>query len=89
VTVINTHLPYNAIIGRPLLYHISAVVSTKYLTMKFPTIKGVAVVRGNQEASRKSANTSLKGKKALLVDHLQGSDLPHAWHSDHFKLYPS
>jgi hypothetical protein len=57
--------------------------------MKFPTIKGVAVVRGNQEASRKSANTSLKGKKALLVDHLQGSDLPHAWHSDHFKLYPS
>jgi hypothetical protein len=39
--------------------------------MKFPTVKGVAAVRGNQEASRKCANTSLKGKKALLVDHLQ------------------
>jgi hypothetical protein len=29
--VIDTYLPYNAIIGRPLLYQISVVVSTKYL----------------------------------------------------------
>jgi len=54
------------------------MVNTKYLTMKFPTVKGVVVVKRNQEASRKYANTFLKGKKALLVDHLQGSNLPHA-----------
>jgi len=45
--VIDTHLPYNAIPGRPLLHQISAVVSTKYLTLKFPTVKGVIVVKGN------------------------------------------
>jgi hypothetical protein len=54
------------------------MVSTKYLTMKFPTVKGVAAMKGNQEALRKYANTFLKGKKALLVDQLQGSNLPHA-----------
>jgi hypothetical protein len=67
--VIDTHLPYNTIIGRPLLYQISVVVSTKYLTMKFPTVKGVAAVKGNQEASREYANTCLKGKNSLLVNH--------------------
>jgi len=67
--VIDTYLPYNAIIRRPLLHHISAVVSTKYLTMKFLTVKMVVVVKGNQEASREYANTCLKGKKALLVDY--------------------
>ena len=67
--VIDTHLPYNAIIRRPLLHQISVVVSTKYLTMKFPTVKVVVVVKGNQEASRECANTCLKGKKALLVDY--------------------
>ena len=76
--VIITHLLCNAIIRRPLLHHISAMVSTKYLTMKFPTVKGVAAMKGNQEALRKYANTFLKGKKALLVDQLQGSNLPHA-----------
>jgi len=45
--VIDTHLLYNAIIGRPLLHQISAVANTKYVTMKFPIVKGVATVKGN------------------------------------------
>jgi hypothetical protein len=45
--VIDNHLPYNAIIGRLLLHQISAVANTKYVTMKFPTVKGVAMVKGN------------------------------------------
>jgi len=76
--VIITYLSCNAIIRRPLLHQISVMVNTKYLTMKFLTVKGVVVVKRNQEASRKYANTFLKGKKALLFDHLQGSNLPHA-----------
>jgi hypothetical protein len=69
--VIDTHLSYNAIIWRSLLHQISAVVRTKYLTLKFPTVKGVVVVKGNQEASREYANTCLKGKNALLINRLQ------------------
>ena len=46
--VIDTHLPYNTTIGRPLLHQLIVVVSTKYLTLKFPTNKGVAAVKGNQ-----------------------------------------
>jgi hypothetical protein len=68
----------------------SVAVSTKYLTMKFPIVKRVAAVKGNQEALRKCANTCQKGNKALLVDHLQdlqGSDLSHVRHSYHLKLY--
>jgi hypothetical protein len=37
--------------------------------MKFPTIKWIVAVKKNQEDSRECANTCLKGKKALLVDH--------------------
>lgn len=67
--VIDTHLPCNAIIRRPLPHQISAVVSTKYLTMTFLTIKVVVIVKGNQKASREYVNTCLKGKKALLVNY--------------------
>jgi len=66
--VIDTHLPYNAIIGRPLLHQLSVVVSIKYLALKFLTSKGITTVKGNQEVSRECANTCLKGKKALLID---------------------
>jgi hypothetical protein len=66
--VIITHLPYNAIIGRPLLHQLRAEVSTKYLTLKFPTSKGIAAVKRNQEISRECANTCLKGKKTMLID---------------------
>jgi len=43
--VIDTHLLYNSIIGRPLLHQLSAVVSTKYLALKFPTSEGITAVK--------------------------------------------
>ncbi|GKU97126.1 hypothetical protein SLEP1_g10306 [Rubroshorea leprosula] len=40
---------FNAVIGRPTLTEIRAVVSQSHLCMKFPTPTGIATLRGNQE----------------------------------------
>ena len=61
---------YNAILGRPTLVAMRAVTSIYHLCLKFPTPRGVGVVRGNQYEARmcyttsiKSAPTDLKGKR--------------------------
>jgi hypothetical protein len=43
--VIDTHLLYNSIIGRPLLHQLSAIVNIKYLALKFPTSEGISAVK--------------------------------------------
>jgi hypothetical protein len=65
--VIYMALAYNAILGRPLLHQINAIISTRYLALKFPTQKG-ATVSGDQTISRQFATTCLKGKKVLIPD---------------------
>ncbi|GAV85246.1 hypothetical protein CFOL_v3_28684, partial [Cephalotus follicularis] len=50
--VVDTPSPYNAIIGRPGLNLMEAIVSTRYLLMKFPTRFGVGEARGDQQAAR-------------------------------------
>ncbi|GKV11566.1 hypothetical protein SLEP1_g22814 [Rubroshorea leprosula] len=40
---------FNIVIGRPTLIEIRAVVSQSHLCMKFPTLMGIATLRGNQE----------------------------------------
>ncbi|KAL5543867.1 hypothetical protein UlMin_007651 [Ulmus minor] len=44
--------PYNAIIGRPTLNKIRAVTLTYHLLVKFPTIGGIGILRGDQTESR-------------------------------------
>ncbi|KAL5541827.1 hypothetical protein UlMin_009537 [Ulmus minor] len=44
--------PYNAIIGRPTLNKIRAVTSTYHLLVKFPTVWGIGILRGDQTESR-------------------------------------
>ncbi|GKV47270.1 hypothetical protein SLEP1_g54184 [Rubroshorea leprosula] len=57
---------FNAVIGRPTLTEIRAVVSQSHLCMKFPTPTGIATLRGNQEVARHCYITSVtqpqKGK---------------------------
>ncbi|KAL5573255.1 hypothetical protein UlMin_022852 [Ulmus minor] len=43
---------YNAIIGRPTLNKIRAVTSTYHLLVKFPTVGGIGILRGDQTESR-------------------------------------
>ncbi|KAL5552139.1 hypothetical protein UlMin_002315 [Ulmus minor] len=44
--------PCNAIIGRPTLNKIHAVTSTYHLLVKFPTVGGIGILRGDQTESR-------------------------------------
>ncbi|KAL5568714.1 hypothetical protein UlMin_025289 [Ulmus minor] len=64
--------PYNAIIGRPTLNKIRAVTSTYHLLVKFPTVGGIGILRGDQTESREiyeAANRSaqVQGIKNLII----------------------
>ncbi|KAL5560631.1 hypothetical protein UlMin_036842 [Ulmus minor] len=50
--LINCPSPYNAIIGCPTLNKIRAVTSTYHLLVKFPTLGGIGILRGDQTKSR-------------------------------------
>ncbi|GAV71618.1 hypothetical protein CFOL_v3_15108 [Cephalotus follicularis] len=67
--VVDTPSPYNAIIGRPGLNLLEAIVSTRHLLMKFPTRFGVGEVRGDQQVARQCYKTAIanKGKDKVLT----------------------
>ncbi|KAL5539242.1 hypothetical protein UlMin_045287 [Ulmus minor] len=50
--VVDCPSSYNAIIGRPTLNAIRAVTSTYHLLVKFPTVGGIGVLKGDQQESR-------------------------------------
>ncbi|GAV58111.1 hypothetical protein CFOL_v3_01645, partial [Cephalotus follicularis] len=66
--VVDTPSPYNAIIGRPGLNLMEAIVSTRHLLMKFPTRFGVGEARGDQQVARQCYKTAVmdKGKDKVL-----------------------
>ncbi|GAV68190.1 hypothetical protein CFOL_v3_11693, partial [Cephalotus follicularis] len=57
--VVDTPIPYNAIVGRPGLNLMEAIVSTRHLLMKFTTRFGVGEVRGDQQAARQCYKTAI------------------------------
>ena len=64
--VVKGRSSYNAIIGRPTLVAMKAVTSIYHLCLKFPTLGGVEVVRGNQYEARMCYTTSIKLAPAEL-----------------------
>ncbi|KAK3019643.1 hypothetical protein RJ639_005005 [Escallonia herrerae] len=50
--VVKVPSAYNAILGRPALNQLQAVVSTYHLKMKFPTEHGIGEVKGDQTIAR-------------------------------------
>ncbi|GAV85112.1 hypothetical protein CFOL_v3_28551, partial [Cephalotus follicularis] len=66
--VVDKPSPYNAIIGRPGLNLMEAIVSTRHLLMKFPTRFGVGEARGDQQAARQCYKTAIldHGKEKVL-----------------------
>ncbi|XP_015970390.1 uncharacterized protein LOC107493870 [Arachis duranensis] len=60
--VVDVNSAYNALIGRTTLNRLSAVVSTPHLCLKFPTVKGIATIKGDQKLARKCYNESLSLK---------------------------
>ena len=58
--VVEAPSAYNAILGRPGLNALRAVVSTYHLKLKFPTDKGIGEVRGDQALARHCYNIALQ-----------------------------
>ncbi|XP_065015469.1 uncharacterized protein LOC135642917 [Musa acuminata AAA Group] len=62
--VVDLPTAYNAILGRPTLNKVRAIVSTYYRTVKFPTREGVGEVTGSPRESRRCYLTSVSlGKR--------------------------
>ncbi|KAK3030973.1 hypothetical protein RJ639_034894 [Escallonia herrerae] len=70
--VVKVPSAYNAILGRPALNQLQAVVSTYHLKMKFPTEHGIGEVKGDQTTARQCYVTSCrsKNKEALIIEDL-------------------
>ncbi|GAV74205.1 hypothetical protein CFOL_v3_17685 [Cephalotus follicularis] len=72
--VVDTPSPYNAIIGHPGLNNTEAIVSTRYLLVKFLTRFGVGQVRGDQQVARQCYQTVIKDKrkgKVFLIENVE------------------
>nr|XP_018677604.1 PREDICTED: uncharacterized protein LOC108952119 [Musa acuminata subsp. malaccensis] len=65
--VVDLPTAYNAILGRPTLNKIRAVISTYYQTIKFPTRDGVGEVAGNSWESRRCYLTAVSLNKRARV----------------------
>ncbi|XP_064941035.1 uncharacterized protein LOC135594623 [Musa acuminata AAA Group] len=65
--VVDLPTVYNAILGRPTLNKIRAVISTYYQTIKFPTRDGVGEVAGNSWESRRCYLTVVSLNKRARV----------------------
>ncbi|KAK2997598.1 hypothetical protein RJ639_025620 [Escallonia herrerae] len=66
--VVKVPSAYNAILGRPALNQLQAVVSTYHLKMKFPTEHGIGEVKGDRTIARQCYVTSCRPKKAKKLD---------------------
>ena len=64
MVVKTTSFAYNAILGRPLLNDVRAIVSSCYLLVKFPTPSGIGQVQGDQRQVHTCYVLSTKGKKS-------------------------
>ena len=60
--VVDTPFAYNMLLGRPFLNAIKAIPSAYHMMIKFPTVSGVGMVRGDQRVARECYSTSMKQK---------------------------
>ncbi|KAL5567230.1 hypothetical protein UlMin_030394 [Ulmus minor] len=76
--VVDCPSSYNAIIGRPTLNAIRAVTSTYHLLVKFPTVGGIGVLKGDQQESRdiyEAANRPSNVHRVNIIEAPGGSSL--------------
>ena len=66
--VVNSFSPYTAILGRPWIHAMEAVLSTLHVKVKFHTEYSIATVRGNQQVARQclvaTVNQEIKQKES-------------------------
>ena len=74
--VVNAPSTYNMLLGRPSLNAIKAIPSAYHMMIKFPTIHGVGMVRGDHRVARECYTASMKPKAVdnVNVDELDMRD---------------
>ena len=74
--IVDATSAYNMLLGRPSLNAIKAIPSAYHMMIKFPTISGVGIVRGDQRVARECYSASLKQKTAdnIYLDDLDMRD---------------
>ena len=74
--VVDAPSAYNMLLGRPSLNAIKAIPSTYHMMIKFPTIHGVGLVRGDPRVARECYTASMKQKAVdnVNVDELDMRD---------------
>ena len=77
--VVGASSAYNMLLGRPSLNAIKAIPSAYHLMIKFPTISGVGMVRGDQRMARECYSASMKQKAVdnIYLDELDMRDEVH------------
>ena len=62
--VVNSPNSYNIVIGRPSFNRLGALLSTKFLVMKYPLDNGgVGTIKGDQKVARECYLASLKPRR--------------------------
>ena len=74
--IVDAPSSYNMLLGRPSLNAIKAIPSAYHMMIKFPTISGVGMVRGDQRVARECYSASLKQKAVdnVYMDELDMRD---------------
>ena len=67
---------YNMLLGKPSLNAIKAIPSAYNMMIKFPTVRGVGMVRGDQRVARECYSASMKQKAVdnIYLDELDMRD---------------
>ena len=60
--VVDAPSAYNLLLGRPSLNAIKAIPSVYHMMIKFPTTRGVGMVRGDQHVAMECYSASVKQK---------------------------
>ena len=72
--IVDTPFSYNMLLGRPSLNAIKAIPSVYHMMIKFPTVSGVGMVRGDQRVARECYSASIK-QKAVDIIYLDELDM--------------
>ena len=70
--IVDAPSAYNMLLGRPSLNAMKAIPSAYHLVIKFPTIHGVGMVRGDQRVARECYTASMKQR---AVDNVNTDEL--------------
>ena len=74
--IVDAPSAYNMLLGRPSLNAIKAIPFAYYMMIKFPTVSGVGMVRGDQRVARECYSASMKQKAIdnIYLDELDMRD---------------